>query len=114
MPFLLNCVGQSSTVIVAVIVPIFVIASIGIAVVLIILLVVFFRRKSSVKSFQFEQMTHKELEEKDLENYLATEHGALPSMRAGAIMGSGEEEGDEGGGKEFDDVDLKNPNGYLV
>ncbi len=62
-------------------------------------------------------MVHSELEEKDLENYLA-QQGALPSMREGVVAGAAENGGNRGKGGEkkekFEDVDLKDSNGHLV
>ena len=109
----------------AVAVPLFLLA-VALAAVFIVLLVVFFRRRSAVKNFGFQHMTHSELEEKDLENFLATQQGALPSTRAGVITGSkgngggdGNSKGSDGGGgseeeEKFDDMDLKDANGHLV
>ena len=85
-------------------------------VVFVILAIVFSRRRSRVKtSFDFKPMSHSELEEKDLENYLDTPQGAFPSMRTGVIT-SLESNGMSGGGRglregEFEDVDLHQSSG---
>ena len=116
---------SSSTVTVAILVPLLFVTALALAVVLVVLIVVFFRRRSAIKNFEFQTMSHRELEEKDLENFLETQQGSLPSTKSGVITGSegvcdGEKEGDGSGNdgnndfveKKLYDVDFKN--GHLV
>ncbi len=39
------------------------------------------RQRKQAKPFNFVHMTHSDLEEKDLENYLATGQGSFPNIR---------------------------------
>lgn len=43
------------------------------------------RKKQRTKPFDFQPMSHRELEAKDLESYLDTEEGSYPSSRTGVI-----------------------------
>lgn len=125
-PFHTASAVSKSTVAVATVVPILALVGVVVVVVLIILAVLTMRKKGKTKAFDFQPMSHSELEAKDLENYLGTEEGSLPGTRTGVITmsstnGSGAG-GGEGGGREdekaiLQDVDLQeqdNAKGHLV
>lgn len=86
-----------------------------VVVLLVVLAFLVMRKKAMSKPFDFQPMSHSELEAKDLENYLGTEEGSFPSTKTGVIAtasknGSAGSSG-EGGGKEktgLRDVDLEN------
>ena len=65
----------------------------------IILVVLMMRKKGKTQAFEFQPMSHSELEAKDLENYLGTSEGALPGTRAGVITVSSKNGSGAGGGK---------------
>lgn len=73
------------------------------AILLTVLVIFFFvrqRRQLAANGFDFQPMTHSELEEKDLENYLSTQSGSYPSLKSGVITAtetSGNTEESNGG-----------------
>ena len=121
---------SKSTIAVATAVPILLLVTIVAVTALIILLVIFMRKKNKTQPFEFEQMRHSELEEKDLENYLTTQEGSFPGAKAGVISSvdkNGSSAGGGGGGREegeghsekkrLQDIDLSDNdsmNGHLV
>ncbi|SMN02048.1 hypothetical protein SPONN_368 [uncultured Candidatus Thioglobus sp.] len=105
---------SKSTIAVVTAVPILSLVSVAVVAGLIILaVVVMLRKKERIKPFDFQPMSHSELELKDLESYLGTDEGSFPGTRTGVIAapsknGTG---GGEGGGVGIGtlrDVDLDN------
>ena len=111
--------SKSTTIAVATAVPI-VIILVGVVIIIAALVIFgYIRRRGKQRPFGFETMSHTELEEKDLEDYLGTEQGSLPSTRSGVIESNGNDYGDAGEGRhKLQDVDLKEDSdsvkGHLV